>query len=196
MPLPALCPPVLSTSRCPGGAQLPRAMTAATCLVTASPTGLSAGRKRRRSQQLLLQMQWRGRDPLHLRRNVVISVPSPQEPVWGQPQSSLWRWWTGHRPAQGTENRLLVSLPELLRAQSILTQDSKAIWVNSWESHEQTGKGHIRKGQFSMLPLPTELGLTRTTSTEEQHLWPQHSDPNNTKKRFLGGSAQPRLSPK
>lgn len=108
----------------------------------------------------------------------------------------------------GDQHRLLVSLPELLRAQSILTQDSKASWVNSWESHEQSGKDHIsvqhtaitHRAEFgashAWQAVPTELGLTRTTSTEEQHLWPQHSDPNNTKKRFLGGSAQPRLSSK
>lgn len=57
-----------------------------------------------------------------------------------QPQPSLWRLWAGHRQAQGRETELLVSLPELLSAQSVLTQGSKAIWLNSWESHEQTGK--------------------------------------------------------
>lgn len=51
-------------------ALLHRAMTAATCLVTASPTGLSAGRQQRTTQPFLFQMQWRGREPLHLHRNI------------------------------------------------------------------------------------------------------------------------------
>lgn len=116
-------------------ALLHRAMTAATCLVTASPTGLSAGRQQRQPSHSFSRCSGEEESPSICTGTSVISVPSPQEHVWRQPQSSL-RLWTGDR--QDKETRLLVSLPELFRAQSILTQDSKAVWVNSWESHEQT----------------------------------------------------------
>lgn len=130
----------------PWGAQLHRAMTEATCLVTVSPTGLGVlGGSKGQPSHSFSRCSGEERAPpsapqlylLSSSRNIVISVPSPQERVWGQPQSCLWRLRTGHRKVPGKEIGLLVSLPELLRAQSVLTQDSKAIWANSWESHEQ-----------------------------------------------------------
>lgn len=116
-------------------ALLHRAMTAATCLVTASPTGRSAGRQQRTTQPFLFQMQWRGREPLHLHRNICHFCAIPTGTCVGAAPVILEAVDRG-QTRQG--DRLLVSLPELFRAQSILTQDSKAVWVNSWESHEQT----------------------------------------------------------
>lgn len=167
-------------------------------LVTASPTGLRVlgGSKGQASHSFSRCSGEKEKPSIH--RNVCGGNPS------------LWRLWTGQRQAQGKESGLLLSLPELFRAQFLLTQDSKAVWANSRESHEQTQERttsghssahcHHPQGQSLVSAMPTELGhsvlLTGATRTEEQCLWPQRSDPtNNTKESFPGGSAQPSLFP-